>query len=233
MKKLLSLLTACALCTCVFAACGDKDKDDDAKDTKSSSAKSEKKDKNSIIGTWTLDEESINVLMDGGLDDIEEQGMKLTDASMEFKDDETAKMHVSLDCSEIMCLTDDGFKISGMDIEVIDFDGTNLAVGMDGQTIMTFERTEKSDDKYGEYKIPADMGMPEDYNAKFIFEKSGVSYMDMNVGGTYTYDKESGELKLKSDDEDDFGDPSTVKIDGDKMEITSSEGKTATLTRKK
>lgn len=247
MKKMMSLLAAFTLCTCMFVSCGDKD-DEDENDTKASDSsdkkdkkdKKESKDSDSIIGDWTLGEDAIDLLMeDGGLDAMEAQGFKLNDASMEFKDDNTLVCHVDLDCSEMMCLTDDSLKVSGYELDILDFDGKTLDIGMDGQSIMKFEKKDGKDDKYGEYVIPDDMGVDmEGGEASINFSSSGVASMVMAMPGTYTYDKDAGTLDVKLDsDDDDDSDPAKVEIKGDTMTVTSKDDddneKTFTLNRKK
>ena len=80
-----------------------------------------------------------------------------------------------------------------------------------------FEITE---DMYGDYEIPEKMNASGE-EGFLTFEKEGVSYMTVVATHSYTYDEESGEIRL---DEDEAGDKDTVKVDGDTLTFTDSFG---------
>ena len=92
--------------------------------------------------------------------------------------------------------------------------------GIIGKWEMKFERKEESEDMYGDYEIPEKMNASGE-EGFLTFEKEGVSYMTVVETHSYTYDEESGEIRL---DEDEAGDKDTVKVDGDTLTFTDSFG---------
>ena len=62
-----------------------------------------------------------------------------------------------MDSSEYMALYDDKITVSGMDLEILDFDNKVLSAGKNGQEVLKFERKEESEDMYGDYEIPEKM----------------------------------------------------------------------------
>jgi hypothetical protein len=199
MKKVISSILICLTAVSAFASCG---KDDGSSD--------KKKDKG-IIGKWEMTEETKKKQYD--------EGMKIETASMEFEKD-SVTLSAKMDSSEYMALYDDKITVSGMDLEILDFDNKVLSAGKNGQEVLKFERKEESEDMYGDYEIPEKMNASGE-EGFLTFEKEGVSYMTVVATHSYTYDEESGEIRL---DEDEAGDKDTVKVDGDTLTFTDSFG---------
>ena len=104
MKKTLSLISVLVLAAGALVSCGDKESSSDKDDKKS-----EKKAEQGIIGTWVPTGETLEAMKEdiGG-------GMVVDKAEIVF-DEKNMTMNASVDASDLMCLTDDGFNLSGMD----------------------------------------------------------------------------------------------------------------------
>ena len=238
MKKIIALLAVCVLMSCPLASCGkdeDSSTDTAAKASESSEPetkddKAEKKEDVSVEGTWTLSEEAVNSLIGAdSVSQIESQGMKLGESSLTFSGGSDMKFRVSFDCSQLMSLSDSGFTLQGQQLDILSFDGTNLEIGTDCSTLVTFQKKEPSDDKYGEYNYPQEMGIMIGDEAGVEFRESGVAFINVSFNGSYEHDKDAGTLSITMNGR--TGSPAEIEVDGDTMTVNDG-GETFTLTRK-
>lgn len=206
MKKIISLLLACAAATCAFVSCGDKD----SSGSESSSSP--------IVGKWN---------MVGG-DKLEEFHMKYGDdvsAVAEFNGNGKMTEAIHLNSTELWYIKDDEtFILSGREFEITGSDGDELEISYMGQKVAAFTDHE-GEGIYGRYTAPDEMGFDELGEVYVTFHDDATSELDATVEGTYTFDEKAGELdvSISSEDEEDKG-PAKVEFDGDKMTVTNSKG---------
>lgn len=219
MKKTLSLISVLVLAAGALVSCGDKESSSDKDDKKS-----EKKAEQGLIGTWVPTGETLEAMKEdlGG-------GMVVDKAEIVF-DEKNMTMNASVDASDLMCLTDDGFNLSGMDCD-IEYDGEVISILMEGEEVASFERIgdPDKDNIYGKYmneEMSSGMEGPEMY---FEFIDDGVSYMVISQSQEYTYDEEAGTVTVI--DVDGEEEVSKVEFDGDDMTVTDPEGTIETYTR--
>ena len=218
MKKALSFISALALITCAFVSCGDTEDE-------GSSKKKEKKADKGIVGTWVPSGDTLEEMAEdlGG-------GLKIDKSELVITDNDIT-MNASINASELFCVTDDGFLVSGEAFEK-EYDGEVLKVIKDGQTALEFDRIDSpdKDNVYGKYKNDEISGAMFGDGMSFDFAESGVSYMVITLKEEYTsYDAETGKLIAKTDDGED--DEANYKVDGDTLTITDEDGTVETFTR--
>lgn len=239
MKKFITLIAVCALMTCPLASCGNDgesstadtaSKSSDSSEPETKENKEEKKNAVSVEGTWVLSSDAVNSLVgNDSFSQLESQGMKFSEASMTFSGSSDMVFKMSFDCSQLMCLNDDGFTLQDNQLSILSFDGTNLEIGTDCSTLVTFEKKEPSGDKYGEYKYPQEMGMMIGDDASVEFRESGLAFINMSFNGSYNYDSDAGTLSIELLGR--TGSPASVEVDGDTMTVSEAGG-SYVLTRK-
>ncbi len=217
MKKALSFMSVLVLVTGSFVSCGDKE-------DKGSSEKEEKKTDKGIVGTWIPSGDTLEEMQKdmGG-------GMKLEKAEIKITENDIT-LNASVDSSELLCVTDDGFNLSGQSFDK-EYDGEVITIIAGDQAVAEFNRVDDPDENniYGKYKNEEMSGIASGGEMIFDFIESGVSYMIMSEKQEYTYDEESG--KMITTDSDGEEEEATVKIDGDTLIVTDEEGKVETYSR--
>ena len=195
-----------------------------------------------VTGKWAMDRDSILNLMDDG----DMNGMEIRDAMIEFTDKGKMEVSFSMDVSSVMCLKDEkplalygedisaalkdkSFFIGGINCPIYDFNGDSFRTGI-RDNFYSFKRSAKSDNIYGEYELPENLGSGGENvdKASITFEKSGVCYISYLQSDDYIYDSKNGLLKNGADDEN----PVIVRFkDKDTLVIVDSDGEDSTLTR--
>ena len=141
MKKALSLISVLVLAAGTLVSCGSKDSSSEKDDKKST-----KKEEEGIIGTWVPTGETLEAMKDdlGG-------GIAMENAEIVF-DEKNMTINASVDASEIMYLTDDGFNLSGQECDV-EYDGEVLTLLIEGEEVASYERIgdPDEDNMYGKY----------------------------------------------------------------------------------
>ena len=206
MKKALSLVSVLVLAAGALVSCGSKDSSSEKDDKKST-----KKAEEGIIGTWVPTGETLEEMKEdlGG-------GMVMEEAEIVF-DEKNMTINASVDASELMYLTDDGFNLSGQECDV-EYDGEVLTLLIEGEEVASYERIgdPDEDNMYGKY-----------INSEFVEE--GVSYMAISQSNEYTYDKEAGTVTVVDTDGEE--EVSKVEFDGDDLTVTDPDGVVQTYTR--
>lgn len=217
MKKALSFMSVLVLVTGSFVSCGDKE-------DKGSSKKEEKKSDKGIVGTWIPSGDTLE-----GMQKDMGGGMKLEKAEIKITENDIT-LNASVDSSELLCVTDDGFNLSGQSFDK-EYDGEVITIIAGDQAVAEFNRVDDPDENniYGKYKNEELSGIASGGEMIFDFIESGVSYMIMSEKQEYTYDEESG--KMITTDSDGEEEEATVKIDGDTLIVTDDEGKVETYSR--
>lgn len=218
MKKTLSFISALALITCGFVSCGDKE-------DKGSSEKKEKKAEKGIVGTWVPSGDT--------LEEMEKEfgsGMSMESAELVITETEMS-MNASINASDLFCITDDGFNLSGQSFDM-EYDGEVITVVAEGQELAEFERVDDPDEDnvYGKYKNDEMSDITPGGEMIFDFAESGVSYMIIYMKEEYTYDEKNS--KLTTTDADGETEEVEYKVDGDTLTITDEEGTVETFSRK-
>lgn len=218
MKKTLSFISVLALITCAFVSCGDKD-------DKDSSEKKEKKAEKGIVGTWVPSGDTLEEMekeFSGGMS-VESAELVITETEM--------SMNASINASDLFCVTDDGFNLSGQSFDM-EYDGKVITIVADGQEVSEFERVDEPDEDnvYGKYKNDEMSDITPGGEMIFDFAESGVSYMIIYMKEEYTYDEETS--KITTTDADGETEEVEYKVDGDTLTITDEDGKVETFSRK-
>ena len=221
MKKALSLISVLVLAAGTLVSCGSKDSSSEKDDKKST-----KKEEEGIIGTWVPTGETLEAMKDdlGG-------GIAMENAEIVF-DEKNMTINASVDASEIMYLTDDGFNLSGQECDV-EYDGEVLTLLIEGEEVASYERIgdPDEDNMYGKYTNSELASLMEGQEMYFEFVDEGVSYMVISQSNEYTYDEATGTVTVVDIDGEE--EVSTVKFDGDDMTVTDSDGVVETYTRAK
>lgn len=217
MKKTLSFISALALITCAFVSCGDKE-------DKGSSEKKEKKAEKGIVGTWVPSGDT--------LEEMEKEfsgGMSMESAELVITETEMS-MNASINASDLFCVTDDGFNLSGQSFDM-EYDGKVITIVADGQEVSEFERVDEPDEDnvYGKYKNDEMSDIMPGGEMIFDFAESGVSYMVISMKEEYTYDEKNS--KLTTTDANGETEEVEYKVDGDTLTITDEDGTVETFTR--
>lgn len=219
MKKAISLVSVLVLAAGALVSCGSKDSSSEKDDKKST-----KKAEEGIIGTWVPTGETLEEMKEdlGG-------GMVMEEAEIVF-DEKNMTINASVDASELMYLTDDGFNLSGQECDV-EYDGEVLTLLIEGEEVASYERIgdPDEDNMYGKYinsEMAELMEGPEMY---FEFVEEGVSYMVISQSNEYTYDKEAGTVTVVDTDGEE--EVSKVEFDGDDLTVTDPDGVVQTYTR--
>ncbi|MBQ3885659.1 MAG: hypothetical protein II729_06065 [Ruminococcus sp.] len=214
MRKIIPTFAVCFAMAASFASCGSKD-----------SSSSESKKEKGLLGKWNMSDEMMTEFVG------DTEGIKVISGTMEFKDNNKAIIEAKLDYSDVMSLTDEKFLLQDYKLDIVEFTGTELSVGIGSEVSMTFTRDENSDDMYGTYNFMSNEDEEdtelEDMKYTITFEKDGKTYANIVGSKPYIYDEEKHEIK--TDEGDDT--PAKIEIDGDKLTITDSQGDPATLTR--
>lgn len=219
MKKTLSFISAIALIACAFVSC--EDKESSGSSAKDKESKSEK----SIVGTWVPSGDTLEEMKEdlGG-------GMKVEKAELVITDTEIS-MNASVNASDLFCVTDDGFNLSGESFDR-EYDGKVISITAEGQTLAEFNRVDDPDENniYGKYTNDELSGGTPDEEMYFDFVSSGVSYMIITHKEEYTYDEKTS--KLTSTNASGETDEAEYKVDGDTLTIVDEDGEvTETFTR--
>ncbi len=217
MKKTLSFISVLVLVTGAFVSCGDKE-------DKGSSEKKEKKAEKGIVGTWVPSGDTLEEMekeFSGGMS-VESAELVITETEM--------SMNASINASDLFCVTDDGFNLSGQSFDM-EYDGEVITVVAEGQELAEFERVDDPDEDnvYGKYKNDEMSDIASGGEMIFDFAESGVSYMIISMKEEYTYDEETS--KITTTDADGETEEVEYKVDGDTLTITDEDGKVETFTR--
>lgn len=217
MKKTLSFISVLVLVTGAFVSCGDKE-------DKGSSEKKEKKAEKGIVGTWVPSGDTLEEMekeFSGGMS-VESAELVITETEM--------SMNASINASDLFCVTDDGFNLSGQSFDM-EYDGKVITIVADGQEVSEFERVDEPDEDnvYGKYKNDEMSDITPGGEMIFDFAESGVSYMIIYMKEEYTYDEETS--KITTTDADGETEEVEYKVDGDTLTITDEDGKVETFTR--
>lgn len=217
MKKTLSFISVLVLVTGAFVSCGDKE-------DKGSSEKKEKKAEKGIVGTWVPSGDTLEEMekeFSGGMS-VESAELVITETEM--------SMNASINASDLFCVTDDGFNLSGQSFDM-EYDGKVITIVADGQEVSEFERVDEPDEDnvYGKYKNDEMSDITPGGEMIFDFAESGVSYMIISMKEEYTYDEETS--KITTTDADGETEEVEYKVDGDTLTITDEDGKVETFTR--
>ena len=217
MKKTLSFISVLVLVTGAFVSCGDKE-------DKGSSEKKEKKAEKGIVGTWVPSGDTLEEMekeFSGGMS-VESAELVITETEM--------SMNASINASDLFCVTDDGFNLSGQSFDM-EYDGKVITIVADGQEVSEFERVDEPDEDnvYGKYKNDEMSDITPGGEMIFDFAESGVSYMIISMKEEYTYDEKNS--KLTTTDADGETEEVEYKVDGDTLTITDEDGKVETFTR--
>lgn len=217
MKKTLSFISVLVLVTGAFVSCGDKE-------DKGSSEKKEKKAEKGIVGTWVPSGDT--------LEEMEKEfsgGMSMESAELVITETEMS-MNASINASDLFCVTDDGFNLSGQSFDM-EYDGKVITIVADGQEVSEFERVDEPDEDnvYGKYKNDEMSDITPGGEMIFDFAESGVSYMVISMKEEYTYDEKNS--KLTTTDANGETEEVEYKVDGDTLTITDEDGTVETFTR--
>lgn len=198
MKKLLSLLMACAMMTCAFTACGDDDDDDDndKKSTSTSSVKDDDDDEDETTSskktTSSKEEETSEEETTEDEDEFEFEGkwqtVKVVIGEEEYDDDI------------------EGFPVGAFaHIELLDDGSGYLEVA--GEDEYEIEWTEKS-------KTSIEIYNKEDNETiKFKYKNGKLTASDEDMELTFEKVKKFTEAELPTEDDDDDDKPSAGKVD--------------------
>lgn len=201
MKKLLSLLIACAMMTCAFTACGDVDDDDD--DKKSTSTSSVKDDDDDEDET-TTSKKTTSSKEDETTEATTEEKTTEDEDEFEFEGKwQTVKVVMDDETFE-----DDieGFPIGAFaQMELLDDGSGYLQVA--GEDKYEIEWTEKSKTSIEIYN------KEENETIKFKYKNGKLTASEDDMELTFEKVKKFTEAELPTEDDDDDDKPSSGKVD--------------------
>jgi len=220
MKKLTALFMGCMMITASLASCGDSDDGD---------SKSSKKKSDPLAGSWKMEDE--------------ESGMELV---MVFDD---GKMDMEMDLSPALKFEGEDFVLSGENVgsDYVSFEDDNLVVDLQGMEVVNMKCEEKTGDNYdGTY---TDLGgmMFDSLGEEMGEEMMDYAKVRIEDGSFILQFNDVCDYEIEDDDTVMLKNPPatlvgedgktesemTYKVDGDKLDLTSEDGETETLTKVK
>ena len=209
MKKITAILLSCIIVVLSLVSCGFKI--------------DYKNEDNSLIGTWNVDGETMTNILLSSL--LGSNVNKLYSSNVTFNENNTMNLHISIDISSMIYLTDDKMFLLGENLNIIDFNGSVLVIECGGMPGLKFVRKEKSFFKHGVYYLPKEFnfGLSDIEVATIRFKSKDETYLEIDYGGVYEYDEDSGNIIINydSDEGDDF--LTDVVIDGMTMTCNVSD----------